>query len=360
MLSRRLALAGPALAAISRTTAAQYRSTYGETDIVLLSADGQATSVQMVNDIVAHIGSPNAHLHAEPGRSVTDSARRLADRPMAVAAVLPSVALAYMPHTGLPEHVVYTNRFIGRMGVCELHVLASQRVSNLRDLVGQKVAVGPPGSSTQATAAVLLERASLRVEPVYLSDEEAVTAVVRGQIPAMVLLAAKPARPFFNLNLSDGVHFLPVSMPGGKPIGLFSAQIQPADYPLLSGGEAGVGRAVATVGVPLVLACYNLPPATPMFMGLARLADLLIRHGSGLRGFDMTAEVPGWQRFPLITAWLANNGRKTVEEIALTQRRLPATGAIDTSRTSIPADAQLTKEQKEQLLQQFLEWRRRH
>jgi len=360
MLSRRLALAGPALAAVSRMTAAQYRPPYGENDIVLLSADSQAVSMQMVNDIVARIGSPDAHLYAEAGRSVADSASRLADRPMAVAAVLPSVALAYMSRAGLSEHVADKNRLIGRMGVAELHVLASQRVSDLRDLAGQKVAVGPSGSATQATAAVLLERASLRVEPVYLSDEEAVTAVVRGQIPAMVLLAAKPARPFFNLNLSDGVHFLPVSMPGGKPTGLFSTQIQPADYPLLSGGEAGGGRPVATVGVPLVLACYNWPPATPMFMGLARLADLLVRHGSGLRGFDMTAEVPGWQRFPLITAWLANNGQRTVQETALAERRLSSPGAIDTSRTSIPADTELTKEQKEQLYRQYLEWRRRH
>jgi len=132
MLSRRLALDGPALAAISRTTAAQYRPTYGEHDIVLLSADGQAASVQMVNDIVTRIGSPDAHLYAEPGRSVTDSASRLADRPMAVAAVLPSVALAYMSHTGLPERAVYINRFISRIGISELHVLASQRVSDLR------------------------------------------------------------------------------------------------------------------------------------------------------------------------------------------------------------------------------------
>src|SRR6476661_4882253 len=71
MLSRRLALDGPALAAISRTTAAQYRPTYGEHDIVLLSADGQAASVQMVNDIVTRIGSPDAHLYAEPGPTAT-------------------------------------------------------------------------------------------------------------------------------------------------------------------------------------------------------------------------------------------------------------------------------------------------
>jgi hypothetical protein len=341
MLSRRLILAGPALAGLSRKAAAQYRRDDAGTDIVLLSADGQPAAVQAVNDVVGRLSAPNVRLHAQAGRDILDTAARLASQQAAVAAMLPSVSLTYMMQSGLPEHVVYANCFIGRMGVTELHVLASRRVSDLRDLAGQKVAVGLKGSSTEATAAVWLERMSLRVEPLYLEPEQALTVVLHGQIPAMMLLAAKPARLFFDLNLSDGVHFLPVDVPGGRPIGVFPTQILPADYPLLSGGEAGGGRLVATLGVPLVLACYNWSPATPMFIGLAKLTDLLIQRGSGLRGFDMTVDVPGWQRFPPVMAWLARGG--TVLDAALAQRQSPLSAA-----------------EKEWLYQQFLDWRRHH
>jgi hypothetical protein len=378
MLSRRLTLAGPALAGLSRKAAAQYRREDAETNIVLLSADGQAAAVQAANDVVARIRSPDVRLRAEAGPDILDVASRLADRPEAVAAMLPSISLVYMTQAGLPEHVVYANRFIGRMGVNELHVLASRRVSDAPDLAGQKVAVGPKGSATQATAATWLERASLRVEPLYLEHEQALTAVLRGQIPAMMLLAAKPARLFFNLNLSDGVRFLPVGVPGGKPVGLFPTQILPADYPLLGGGEAGTGRPVATLGVPVVLACYNWSPTTPMFMGLARLTDLLIQRGSSLRGFDMVADVPGWQRWSPVATWLARGG--TVMEAALAQRQSPSAASIDTSRTTTtsgavpppdtgrpaplpeprraPAGAGLSAPEKERLFQQFLDWRR--
>ncbi|PPQ29145.1 type 2 periplasmic-binding domain-containing protein [Rhodopila globiformis] len=369
MLSRRLTLAGSALAALSGKVAAQEDT---QTDMVLLPADDQADAMQTVNDIVARLAGPDARLRAAPSRGIIDSATHLADRPAAVAAILPSVSLVYMRQSGLPEHVVYANRFIGRMGVSDLHILASRQVSDLRDLAGQKVAVGPKDGATQATAAVWLNHGPLRIEPVYLEDQQALAAVLQGQIPAMMLLARKPARLFFDVNLSDGVHFLPIGMAGGGAAGLFQAQIQPQDYPLLSGGEAGRGRSVPTLGVPLVLACYNWLATTPMFLGLARLSDLLIQHGSGLPGFDMSADVPGWQRFPPVAAWLARGG--TVWDAALAERRSPSAQAIDTSRaaanTTRPAPAPVpdqappvtppTPAQKERLFQQFLDWRRTH
>ncbi|MFL5253370.1 MAG: TAXI family TRAP transporter solute-binding subunit [Rhodopila sp.] len=362
MLSRRLMLAGPALVGLSRKAAAQYRREDADTDIVLLSADGQAAAVQAVNDVVARIRTPDVSLRAEAGPDILDAASRLVDRPAAVAAMLPSVSLVYMMQAGLPEHVVYANRFIGRMGVSELHVLASRRVSDVRDLTGQQVAVGPKGSSTQATAAIWLERSSLRVKPLYLEPEQALAAVRHGQIPAMMLLAAKPARLFFDLNRSEGVHFLPVGVPDGKPVGLFPTQILPTDYPLLAGGEAGTGQPVATLGVPMVLACYAWSPLTPICLGLARLTDLLIQRGSGLRGFDMAADVAGWQRFPPVTAWLARGG--TVMDAVLAQRRSPSMDPIDTSQAAPPeprrppAGTGRSASEKERLFQQFLDWHR--
>lgn len=371
MLSRRLTLAGSALAALSRQVAAQIRQGDTQTDIVLMSAGGQ-DAAQAANDVVARIAGPDVHLRAEAGRGVIASATHLADRPAAVAAMLPSVSLAYMRQSGLPEHAVYASCFIGQMGVDELHVLASRRVSDLRDLAGQKVAVGPQDGPTRATAAVWLERRPLRVEPLYLAHEQALAAVLQGHIPAMMLLAAKPARLFFDLNLSDGVHFLPIDLPGRAPAGLFPTQILPQDYPLLSGGEAGRGRPVATLGVPLVLACYNWSASTPMFLGLARLSDLLIERGSGLRGFDMTADVAGWQRFPPVAAWLVRGG--TVLDAALAERRSPSVQAIDTSRAAAntgraapppvpgqaPAATAPTRAEMERLFQEFLDWRRSH
>jgi hypothetical protein len=111
-----------------------------------------------------------------------------------------------------------------------------------------------------------------------------------------------------------------------------------------------------------------------MFIGLARLSDLLIERGSGLRGFDMMADVPGWQRFPPVAAWLAQGG--TVMDAALAERRSPAAQATDPGQAAtnarrkapppppvpgqVPPGTAPTTAEKERLFQEFLDWRRRH
>src|SRR4051812_23657866 len=128
MLSRRLTLAGPVLAGLSRKAAAQYRPEETGTDVVLLSADGQAPSVRAVNVVAARIRTPDVRLRAEIGPDILDSASRLAERPVGVAAMLPSISLVYMMQVGRPEHIAFANRFIGRMGVSEFHVLSSRQI----------------------------------------------------------------------------------------------------------------------------------------------------------------------------------------------------------------------------------------
>ena len=148
-----------------------------------------------------------------------------------------------------------------------------------------------------------------------------------------------------------------------------------------------MGQPVQALGVPLVLACFSWAVATPMAMGLARLADMLIERGSGLRGFDMAADVPGWQRYPPVLEWLARGRAGTVQDVVAAQRRggTPAASrdrsreattqpeprsapaaSPDRNRDAVtrpeprkaPGEAGLTTEQKERLFQQFLNWRR--
>nr|WP_294503767.1 TAXI family TRAP transporter solute-binding subunit [uncultured Rhodopila sp.] len=356
MLSRRLALAGPLLFGLPRISDAQNRRDDPESELVLLAADAGADSVRTANDMAARFGGAEVRLRAESTPGVLFTAAHLADRPAAVGGILPSVALAYMSRSGLPASVVYALRFIARLGVSEFHVLASQRMAALSDVGGQKVNLGPQGGTTHATATVLLDRMAMRVDPVYLDHDQALAAVLRGEIAAMMLVAPAPAKLFLSVNLSDHVHFLPVGDLGGQPNGLLPAQILPEDYPQLGGGQPGRGRAVGTLGVPMVLACYNWSSATPMFAGLARLCDLLVEHGSGLPGFDMAAEVSGWERFPPVADWLARGRAGTVQDVALGRRRVPAAGSGGGAGPA--ATPRTSEEQKERLFQQFLNWRR--
>jgi hypothetical protein len=355
MLSRRLAIVGPALAGLPRIAAAQYRREEADAQIIVVGTAGDADSVPDAKNLVARLGAP-ARVHDETARGVIECAGRTNERPSAVAAILPSTALSFMYQSGLPEHAVYSLRSIGQLGISELHVLASQRFNDVKDLAGQKVNLGPHGSPSEATAAVLLERMSLRVDPLFLDHARAFAAVMRGEIAAMMLVAPKPIPLFTALSAA---HFLPVGEAAVQKAGLLPAQLLPADYRLEG------GRPIGTAGVPMVLACFNWSASTPMFMGLAWLADLLDERGSGLRGFNMAALAPGWQRFPPVADWLEHGRAGSILDVAPGHRQAPAVPAPVQDPAPQQAAPQKsdavdagTPKQKERLFKQFLEWQR--
>jgi branched-chain amino acid transport system substrate-binding protein len=124
-------------------------------------------------------------------------------------------------------------------------------------------------------------------------------------------------------------------------------------------GDDAAGR-VNTVAVPLVLGCFAWAAETPNFMALARLADLLAQHGSGLPGFDMTAPVSGWQRFAPVDDWLARGRSGSIRDYAAADTRPPVSRARAAATVRPPAAPAppLEPEQKEKLFQEFLNWRR--
>ncbi|MDR3531104.1 MAG: TAXI family TRAP transporter solute-binding subunit [Rhodopila sp.] len=321
MPSRRTTLVGGVLASLAGRTAVESPRPTDEGAIAVVSADGQPASLQIANEMVARLGRSDNRLYAKSSGGVLDSVACLIDHDLVAASILPSTALAAMERMGASKQVGHAIRLIGRLDVMAVQVLASRRIGELRQLAGEHVNLGPRGSVTQITASLLLDLASLRVDPLYLDHEQALPAVLHGQVPAMILVAPKPSGLFFGVKQSDNVHLLPMVMPGGAPGGVFPTQILPEDYPILAAGEARMGWPIDTVGVPLVLGSYAWAPNLGEYLAMARLADRLAGRGSGLPGFDMAAEVPGWQRFWPVAEWLAQDRAGTIEEHAAAQQR---------------------------------------
>ena len=174
---------------------------------------------------------------------VAHSVTALINRDQNNLAISPSSVLASLD--GRHQSISNSIRFIARICVMEVHVLATNRIGSVAQLAGQRVNVGPLGSQDQITASLLLERAGVPVEPVYDADEPALASLIQHRLAAMIFLASKPSRLLFSVNLSDGVHLLPILelTSSGRPTGGFRTQIDPQDYPLLSGAEFGRGTA---------------------------------------------------------------------------------------------------------------------
>jgi hypothetical protein len=358
LLSRRKALLGTGFASLARQAAGQPRRGSQDAEVVVVAPDGEATSIQVTNDIVVRLGADASNLHAQASDGVADAVARVDDRSRAVAAIVPSTTLAFLQQTGMPSRDVHAHRYIAQLDILTFQTLASQRINDPRQLAGQKVNLGPRGSPTQISAAVLLQQTSLRVDPLYLDHAEACAAVIRGEIPAMIVLAPKPTPLFFDVDPSDSVHFIPLPEPKGRATGIMAAQIAPADYPAISVEDGGAGRGANTVAVPLVLGCFAWAAETVNFAALARLADLLAARGSGLPGFDMTAAVSGWQRFAPVADWLAQGKSGLIRDYAAAETRPAAAQPKPMPADRPPSAGQPDVEQKEQLFRQFLNWRR--
>jgi uncharacterized protein len=324
MLTRRSAIALPVLAVSARAAVAQPAAAHSAGDQIV-AADSQQSSLLLAQTLAARLG--NRAFRAEEGKNLAHCLTLLTNRDRNNLAVLPSTTLAWVARQGasIPGAI----RFIARVCVMEIHVLASQRIARMAELAGQKVNMGPVGSQGEVTASLLLERAALRVDPVYVADNVALRSLIQHQLAAMIFLAAKPSKFLFDVSLMDGVHLLPMLEVGSgePPTGGFPTRIDPADYPLLGGGEAGAGQPIPTMAIPLVLACNDWPAASEQFLTFARAADVLSQRGSGLPGFSMTAAVPGWQRFGPVSDWLKNGG--SISGIAEAAHRAATPNQID-------------------------------
>lgn len=329
----------------------------GALNTTIYAADGQRPSLQAVQILIKRLGAGD--IQSRASQDIAESITHVIAQGENNLAVLPSSVLAFMERQGLS--LASSMRFIARVGVLDVHVLASQRITTLSQLTGQRVAVGPRGSQQQVTVAMLLERASVRIDPIYVPDESALPALIHGQLAAMIFLAVKPAKLLFNVSLADGVHFIPIaetSQPGRRSLGSMPTQILPEDYSLLSGAEAGGGQPVSTIAIPLMLVCFDWIPISDQYLAMTRVGDLLAQRGSGLPGFDMRATVPGWQRFEPVATWLTQGGSMTAIATATQRAAFAMAHPVATDRPPQPAADKPSPGQDPQMYQEYQEWQK--
>jgi len=97
----------------------------------------------------------------------------------------------------------------------EVHILAAKTINSLQDLKGKKVAIGPDGSGTQATALSILKKLKLdkEISADNSSAEAGLKKLLGNQIDAVFIIAGAPVKILseLNENTSEKFHLLPFS-----------------------------------------------------------------------------------------------------------------------------------------------------
>ncbi|HZS82085.1 MAG TPA: TAXI family TRAP transporter solute-binding subunit [Stellaceae bacterium] len=269
--------------------------------------------------------------------------------------IVQSDVLAYVRREKLYPGLESRVQYIAKLYNEELHLLAGKDINSVNDLAGKTVNFDVKGSGTYMTATLIFDALHIKVVPVSDDQALALEKVRKGETAALVYVAGKPARLFRDLKAEDGVHFLPIPQTPEILQTYLPSQLTPADYQLLS-------APIDTVAVGAVMAVISFPPQSERYHNLARFAEAFFskfpsfleapRHPKW-KEVNLSAQLPGWTRFPPAEAWLKRQG--TMERLAADTRLRQAFDAFLDEQSKAIGRVE-TAEQKKIMFEQFLRW----
>jgi TRAP transporter TAXI family solute receptor len=202
-------------------------------------------------------------------------------------------------------------RYITKLYNEEIHIVARKDVLSIKQLVGGKISIGNVGSGTNMTARVVFDALDIPVDYINQPISEAKSALLNGEIDAIVFVAGKPVSSFESFTENDGVRLIKVEMEKElSDAGYISGNFTSQDYPAL------VDSPVPTIAVGAILAVYNWPQdddPTGRYQKTARMTEEILdalsllrenRFHKKWRDVDPSFELDSWNRFEPAKQWL--------------------------------------------------------
>lgn len=196
-------------------------------------------------------------------------------------------------------------RYLVRLPVADLHVIAAAAVTSLQDLRGRTVDFGIGDGAADVTGTVVLQRLGIAVEEVsHLDDRTAIDRLRSGAIAAVVRVAARrwgSDAALAAIPADAGLHLVAVPVSADLADLYVADDLHAADYPAL----IGAGAVTATIAVPRLLAVVSWPRGSDRYRRVQRFTEALFNKfgqlrvpaAPGWRDLSLAATVPGWSRF---------------------------------------------------------------
>lgn len=225
--------------------------------------------------------------------------------------IVQSDVLQYIRDQGKFPDIQNRIHYITKLHNQEFHVIARKTVTSLADLEGKKVNFGIVGSGAHITATAVFKAHNLTVKKTTFDEINALDKLRLGEISAMVYVAGKPAPLLANIAADKNLHLIPVPYLATLK-NYLPAKFEARDYP----GLVAKGQTVPTIAVRAVLAVFNWRPGTPRYRKMVRFISTLFTKFHELRKpprhpkwreVNIHAKVPGWNRYPPATEWVAKN-----------------------------------------------------
>jgi TRAP-type uncharacterized transport system substrate-binding protein len=261
-------------------------------------------------------------------------------------AVVSADTLGHIRREGKVARLEKRVQYIAQLYVNSLQVLARPEITTLADLNGKKVAIAAEGTTAANLAIRVLERNGIKAQVSHIGWLKGIEKVRRGEFAAVFATFVKGTHTHYSrINDPNGMHLLSIPMDKFANEYYVPVVLNYDDYHKL----IAPGETVQTFGSPVVLAVQNHSKKHAHFTKVARFIDHFFKnytklkappHYPALKHIDISAKVPGWQRY-----WYAENVLK----------KYPASKVATTSSvSSIPPSL---NKRDERLFREFLEWK---
>jgi len=279
------------------------------TDMGIVTGGASGTYIKIGRDIsslVSARGGINLQVHTSEGsrRNVSD----VYDRPGVQLGIVQHDVLEWIKSSGDSQlsRVANKIKMVFPLYNEEIHVLAANSIVSLYDLDGKRVAVGKAGSGTIITSDVVFGITGIRPAQQFpIGGQEAVSALLSGQIDAMFYVAGYPVKLFNDLD-AEKVHLLSITDKGLSEFYVPST-IPAGTYPWQTGS-------ISTLAAKAVLMSYDYKKANCGNVG--RLARIIYDNQNWLRQnghskwneVNLDQPVPKWEQYSCVTAALRGGG----------------------------------------------------
>ena len=243
--------------------------------------------------------------------------------------------------------------YISHLFLSGVHVLVRPEIRELKDLEGKKFGFQGRGTGVSVTSAILFNRMGINVEPVYITNNQALEQMKTGEMHGLIYLVSKAHPSLTSIDPKWGFHLL--SIPYEKFTDYYvPLTFENSDYPNL----VKPGEQIEAMAVPAVLAVYNWPKGSDRFRKVARFIEYYFDRFEKFKQppfqkewkeINLAATVPGWTRY-----WYAD---QLLQEKEKKQQPPAETSAVFTGAPGeTPLDLRDPVRRKE--YNEFLEWRR--
>jgi len=295
-------------------TVEEARTRLNDGTFTMLGGQEGQTTTRMISELAASLGDTDIRV---VGMITPKSTENIADILYARgvdSAIVPLNVLNYARAQDVYPDISGKIAYATELFTEEVHLIVSDAVDDLDDLIDQPVNLGLPGSTSEFTSSFLLDQLNIPVLPTYHDHRTALTLLAKGDIAGVFIISGKPVPVLSEISTNAGLRLLSVPPLAGDAYR--SATLSAADYPnLLAAGED-----VQTFALRTMLLSYNWRPDNPRYRVLSTFIDTFFDRLSTLQNADEGYHakwqeinpfrgVQGWIRSPAAENWIQEQDR---------------------------------------------------